>query len=65
MNLSYGCYGCRDATDLGSGEAVLGFPPTRLPGILDHLEYLHTRAIPVSRSKAAWANYRDEARGEE
>ena len=65
MNLSYGCYGCRDATDLGSGEAVLGFPPARLPGILNHLEYLYTRAIPVSRSKVAWANYREEALGEE
>jgi uncharacterized protein (DUF169 family) len=48
MNLSYGCYGCRDATDLGSGEAVLGFPPKQLPAILGHLEYLHARAIPVS-----------------
>jgi len=61
MNLSYGCYGCRDATDLGSGEAVLGFPPSRLPAILGHLEYLHTRAIPVSRSKAAWEAYRGGA----
>lgn len=65
MNLSYGCYGCRDATDLGSGEAVLGFPPARLPAILGHLEHLNTRAIPVSRSKAAWAAYRESAPAEE
>jgi uncharacterized protein (DUF169 family) len=65
MNLSDGCYGCRDATDLGSGEAVLGFPPKQLPAILGHLEYLHARAIPVSRSKAAWAAYRESALAEE
>lgn len=26
LNMSYGCYGCRDATDIKQGEAVLGFP---------------------------------------
>jgi hypothetical protein len=36
-----------------------------LLAILGHLEYLHARAIPVSRSKAAWATYRDGARGDE
>jgi len=42
MNVSYGC---RDATDLGSGAAVLGFPPRQFPAILGHLEHLQTRAI--------------------
>ena len=26
LNYGSGCYGCREATDLGTGEAVLGFP---------------------------------------
>ena len=26
FNLSFGCYGCRDATDIGTNETVLGFP---------------------------------------
>jgi len=49
MNVSYGC---RDATDLGCGAAVLGFPPRQLPTILGHLEHLQTRAIsrlPMAR----------------
>lgn len=25
LNFSFGCYGCRDATDMGPGEAVMGF----------------------------------------
>jgi uncharacterized protein (DUF169 family) len=55
MNLSYGCYGCRDATDIGRGEAVLGFPAALLPGIASHVEFLAKKAIPASRSKGAWA----------
>lgn len=54
LNLGYGCYGCRDATDLGSNETVLGFPADMLPAIVEHLEYLAQKAIPTSRSKKAW-----------
>ena len=25
-NMSFGCYGCRDATDVRGGEALIGFP---------------------------------------
>jgi len=55
LNLGYGCYGCRDATDLGANETVLGFPANMLPAIVEHLEYLAQKAIPTSRSKKAWA----------
>jgi len=55
LNLSYGCYGCRDATDIGSGEAVLGFPVSDLSVIVEHLEFLSKKAIPTSRSKRAFA----------
>jgi uncharacterized protein (DUF169 family) len=55
LNLSYGCYGCRDATDLGTNEAALGFPGAMLAPIVGHLEYLAQKAIPTSRSKRAWA----------
>jgi len=55
LNLSYGCYGCRDATDLGANEAALGFPGAMLEPIVGHLEYLAQKAIPTSRSKRAWA----------
>jgi uncharacterized protein (DUF169 family) len=56
MNLSYGCYGCRDATDISPDETVLGFPADFLPAIVDNLEHLSTKAIPASRSKGALAN---------
>ncbi|MCF8108865.1 MAG: DUF169 domain-containing protein [Desulfohalobiaceae bacterium] len=54
MNFGYGCYGCRDATDIGGNEAVLGFPLSMLPGIGAHLEFLGKKAIPTSRSKKAF-----------
>jgi uncharacterized protein (DUF169 family) len=53
LNLVSGCYGCRDATDLGENEAVMGFPAKMLPAIVEHLEFLNKNAIPHSRSKRA------------
>lgn len=53
MNLTYGCYGCRDATDLSENEAIIGFPGSYLPPIMEHLEYLKEKAIPRSRDKGA------------
>ena len=54
LNYSYGCYGCRDATDMETKESVLGFPGELLEGIVKHLGFLHEKAIPNSRSKNAW-----------
>jgi uncharacterized protein (DUF169 family) len=55
LNLGYGCYGCRDATDLGKNEAIIGFPVSMLPKIMEHLKYLEGKAIPTSRSKKAYS----------
>jgi uncharacterized protein (DUF169 family) len=54
LNFGYGCYGCRDATDLGGSETVVGFPAAMLPAMVEHLEFLAQKAIPSSRSKRAW-----------
>ncbi len=54
LNMSYGCYGCRDATDIGNNETVLGFPALLLSDIIEHLDYLNKKAIPNSRSKKTW-----------
>lgn len=54
LNQSYGCYGCRDATDIGCNETVLGFPGALLPEICRHVEYLAGKALPASRAKKAW-----------
>ena len=54
MNLSYGCYGCRDATDIGPDESVLGFPFSEFDKIAEYLEYLSKKAIINSRNKNAF-----------
>jgi len=54
MNFSLGCYGCREATDLGSNETVLGFPGSALGGLVAALEQLNAKAIGRSRAKAAF-----------
>lgn len=54
LNYSFGCYGCRDATDIGMNEAILGFPGRFLPSIIEILKYLSKKAIPMSRSKQAY-----------
>lgn len=53
LNMSYGCYGCRDATDIGPNETVLGFPEVVLASIISHLIFLSQKAIPTSRGKNA------------
>jgi uncharacterized protein (DUF169 family) len=51
LNFSLGCYGCREATDLGPEETVLGFPVAHLDGLVDALERLRATAMPRSRAK--------------
>ena len=58
LNLSYGCYGCRDATDISTNETVLGFPAVMLEKIVEHLTFLAQKAMPVSRGKNALAALR-------
>lgn len=54
INLTYGCYGCRDATDLSETETIIGFPGSYLPPIMEHLEFLKKKAISRSRNKSAF-----------
>ncbi|MCX5855510.1 MAG: DUF169 domain-containing protein [Deltaproteobacteria bacterium] len=54
LNFGFGCYGCRDASDLVEGESIVGFPAFLLTPIVAHLEFLGAGAIPVSRRKKAW-----------
>jgi uncharacterized protein (DUF169 family) len=55
FNMSMGCYGCRDATDICPNETVLGFPFKDFNLIVESLEYLNQKAIPNSRGKNALA----------
>jgi uncharacterized protein (DUF169 family) len=61
LNFGFGCYGCRDATDIGTNEAVLGFPSSMLSPIVEHLAFLGEKAIPTSRSKKALRALQREA----
>jgi uncharacterized protein (DUF169 family) len=54
LNFSLGCYGCREATDIGADETILGFPGASLGGIVAALEELNVKAIARSRAKAAY-----------
>ena len=51
INMSFGCYGCRDATDAQPNEALLGFPGSKLKMVTENLEYLNIQAIQRSRAK--------------
>ena len=51
LNFSFGCYGCREATDIEPGEAVVGFPGALLPRLAADIERLADKAIPRSRAK--------------
>ncbi len=53
LNMSMGCYGCRDATDIGPNETVLGFPFKYFAAIGKTVVFLNKKAIPKSRSKNA------------
>ena len=55
FNMSMGCYGCRDATDICPNETVLGFPFKDFKAIVKSLEFLKQKAIPNSRGKNALA----------
>jgi len=62
LNFGYGCYGCRDATDIERNETVLGMPGDVLPAVVEHLEVLRQKAMPASRSKRALAGLEGRAR---
>ena len=55
FNMSMGCYGCRDATDICPNETVLGFPFKDFNAMVKSLEFLNQKAIPNSRGKNALA----------
>ena len=51
LNMTFGCYGCRNATDIKPGEAALGFPVDGMNELARNLVFLARKAIPNCRSK--------------
>ena len=63
LNFGFGCYGCREATDLNSKESVVGFPASVLQKVVEHVTYLSQKAIPNSRTKKAFSSLKDRITG--
>ena len=57
INISFGCYGCRDATDAQSGEAIIGLPSQKLEMTAENLSYLKSKAIDRSRAKQIFQSF--------
>jgi uncharacterized protein (DUF169 family) len=57
INASFGCYGCRDATDIDDGEGLIGIPYGKLPEILEALERLSLKAMPQVQSKGVYHQF--------
>ncbi|WP_165171811.1 DUF169 domain-containing protein [Adlercreutzia sp. ZJ242] len=50
-NITFGCYGCRAATDLGEDMMFMGVPTSALPTVVKGLTELAKKSIPHSRMK--------------
>jgi len=63
LNFGFGCYGCRESTDLSPNETVIGFPIRYLSEMVKALENLSQKAIPNSRAKRVFKKiiHRNEA----
>lgn len=57
INMGFGCYGCREATDMADDEAIIGIPGGKLAEIVSSLESLAEKAMPRVRSKAVYKMY--------
>lgn len=63
INMSFGCYGCRDATDVKPSEAILGIPFTKLDMMVKNLEFLKSKAIDRSRAKQVYQMFTKRIEG--
>lgn len=55
LNVSLGCYGCRNATGIPNEHLLAGFPGDQLECILDALDLIAEKAMPRTREKRAYA----------
>lgn len=51
VNVSLGCYGCRDATDIADDECLVGIPMEKLDEIITSLKALAQKAMPEAETK--------------
>lgn len=59
VNVSLGCYGCRDSTDIADDECLIGVPFEQLSDIVESLRELSKKAIPAARGKQTYTRWKD------
>jgi len=57
VNVSLGCYGCRDATDIADDECLVGIPFEKLQEIIASLKALSQKAMPEARQKRVYNQF--------
>ena len=57
INISPGCYGCRQSTDTPPEHMFMGIPAKRMNEIVESLEALSEKAMKVVREKSVYALY--------
>ena len=55
LNVSLGCYGCRNATNIPEENLLAGFPGNQAEEIMDALQIIREKAMPRSREKRAYS----------
>ena len=50
-NITFGCYGCRAASDIGEDMMFMGVPLSLMPTVVRGCTELAKKAIPDSRNK--------------
>jgi uncharacterized protein (DUF169 family) len=57
INMTPGCYGCRQATDTPPEHMFIGIPAKLLPEIIESLEVLSEKAMKAVREKTVYSLY--------
>ena len=57
INITPGCYGCRQSTDTPPEHMLIGIPAKLLPEIIESLEALSKKAMKAVREKSVYALY--------
>lgn len=57
VNVSLGCYGCRDATDIADDGCLVGIPIEKLGKIVASLKALAEKAMPEARKKGVYNQF--------
>jgi uncharacterized protein (DUF169 family) len=57
VNVSLGCYGCRDATDIADDECLVGIPIEKMDRIITSLKALAHKAMPEARNKGVYNQF--------